>query len=289
MEIATTMSWGWDLKVPTDPETGEPSAENDWRSYKRKVENVNSLTDGQLAWLQQGWRPANERMQANFDTWSDKRLTRWKYQRYIKDYLRSVRGLDDGVGRIMEYLEKNGLKENTIVIYTSDQGFFLGENGWFDKRWMYEESFRTPFIVRWPDVVERGSYNEDFIQNIDFGPTMLDMAGVDVPDQMQGRSVVPLLKGNTPDDWRDSLYYQYFEYPAVHSVRRHYGVRTQRYKLIHYYREGEWELFDLKKDPEEVNSVYGEEEYADVQKRLKQELRRLQDKYKVPEEIALDD
>jgi arylsulfatase A-like enzyme len=293
MEIATTMSWGWDLKVrpdqvPRHPKTGKKVKAGEWRSYGR-LKSINALTEGQLAWLEQGYKPMNARLHADYASMSEKDLTRWKYQRYIKDYLRVVRGLDDGVGRIMEYLEKSGLKDDTIVIYTSDQGFFLGENGWFDKRWMYEESFRTPLIVRWPGTVEPGSVNKDFVQNIDFGPTMLGMAGLDVPEQMQGRSLTPLLKGQTPEGWRESLYYQYFEFPAVHSVRRHYGVRTERYKLIHYYRMDEWELFDLKKDPEELNSVYGEAAYQDVQKRMKRELRRLQDKYKVPEDIALDD
>ena len=280
MMIHGTMKWGWDLKVPTNPHTGETGKQ--WNRFK------NQVNEEQLKWLKQAYRPANERLHENIDDWSEKELTRWKYQRYIKDYLRSIRGLDTGVGKIMQFLERNDLKEDTIVVYTSDQGFFLGENGWFDKRWMYEESFRTPFIVRWPGTVERGSSNDDFVQNIDFGPTIMDMAGVDVPDEVQGRSLVPLMKGNTPDNWRDSLYYQYFEYPAVHSVRRHYGVRTERYKLIHYYRAGEWELFDLKKDPEELQSVYGDPEYKQVQKRMKQELKRLQDKYDVPDKIALD-
>ncbi len=283
MEIATTMGWGWDLMVPKSPKTGETSAR--WK----QVVNRNSLTDSQLQRLTEAYRPANERLYKRYGDMSEKERLRWRYQRYIKNYLRVIRGVDDGVGRLLAYLERTGLDENTIVIYTSDQGFFLGENGWFDKRWMYEESFRTPLIVRWPGVVDAGSTNDDLVQNIDFGPTMLEMAGVDVPDRMQGRSLVPLLRGETPSDWRDALYYQYFEYPAVHSVRRHYGIRTKRYKLIHYFREGEWELFDLKKDPKELNSVYDDPEYADVRRRLKKRLDQLQKKYEVPDKLVSAD
>jgi len=283
MEIATTMRRGWDLIVDQNPETGESGEQ--WN----RLVNHNDLTDRQLQRIKDAYGPANEQLYSQWDQMSDKDKRRWRYQRYIKNYLRVIRGVDDGVGRVLDYLERTGLDDNTIVIYTSDQGFFVGENGWFDKRWMYEESFRTPFIVRWPDEVRPGSSNDGFVQNIDFGPTMLDMAGLDIPDRMQGKSLVPLMKGNTPDDWRDALYYQYFEYPAVHSVRRHYGIRTDRYKLIHYFREGKWELFDLQEDPEELESVYGDSDYAQVQKRLKQRLDKLQDNYEVPEKIVSPD
>jgi len=182
---------------------------------------------------------------------------------------------------VLDYLEESGLAENTVVVYTSDQGWYLGEHGWFDKRWMYEESFRTPLLIRWPGAVEPGSVNDDLVMNLDFAQTFLDIAGVDAPDNMQGRSIVPILKGETPDDWRKSVYYRYYEYPAVHSVKRHYGVRTDRYKLIHFYYDiDEWELYDLKKDPDEMNNVYDDPAYADVVKELKAELKRLQKKYK---------
>jgi arylsulfatase A-like enzyme len=210
-----------------------------------------------------------------------KDLVRWKYQRYIKDYLRCIAGVDDNLGRVLKYLDDNGLAKDTIVIYSSDQGFFLGDRGWFDKRWMYDESLRMPFIVRWPAVVKAGSENKDLVQNLDFAETFLDAAGVKVPDDMQGRSLVPLLKGQTPKDWRKSIYYQYFEYPAEHSVQRHYGVRTQKYKLIHYYLVKEWELFDLEKDPGERKSVYHDREYEGVLRELKAELERLRKLYKV--------
>jgi arylsulfatase A-like enzyme len=212
-----------------------------------------------------------------------KELVRWKYQRYIKDYLRCIASVDDNLGRVLEYLDKTGLANNTVVVYSSDQGFYLGDRGWYDKRWMYEESLRMPLIIRWPAVVKPGSENRDLVQNLDFAPTFLDMAGVKVPADMQGRSFLPLLRGTAPADWRKSIYYHYYEYPAVHMVQRHYGVRTDRYKLIHYYITGEWELFDLQKDPGERKSVYGDPAYSDVVKELKAELKRLRKLYRVDE------
>jgi len=186
-----------------------------------------------------------------------KDLIRWKYQRYIKDYLRCIASVDDNIGRMLDYLDESGLAENTIVIYSSDQGFYLGEHGWFDKRWMYEESLRTPFIINWPGVTKPGTVNaEDIVSPLDFAETFCEVAGLDVPDDMQGRSLVPILKGNTPDDWRKVFYYQYYEYPGPHSVRRHYGVTDGRHKLIRFYEPeiDEWEMFDLASDPNEMKS-----------------------------------
>jgi arylsulfatase A-like enzyme len=211
-------------------------------------------------------------------------LVRWKYQRYIKDYLRTVASVDDNLGRLLDYLDEAGIAENTVVIYSSDQGFYLGDHGWYDKRWMYEESLRMPLIVRWPGVVRPGSESAHLVQNLDFAETFLDIAGLDIPSDMQGQSLVPLLRSERPDDWRDAIYYHYFEYPAVHMVRRHYGVRTERYKLIHYYEIDEWELFDLQADPEELSSVYDNPEYADVVEQLEDRLRRLRVEYRVPEQ-----
>jgi len=214
----------------------------------------------------------------------------WKYQRYIKDYLRCVASIDDNVGRMLDYLDEEGLTENTIVIYTSDQGFFLGDHGWYDKRFMYEESLRMPFIIRYPKEIEPGTVNEDMILNVDFAPTFLDYAGIDIPEQMQGASFRPLLNSNLPEGWQTSMYYRYWMHLAHHYVYAHYGVRTLRYKLIYYYadalgqpgaidepKEPEWELFDLEKDAYEMNNVYNAPEYADVVKELKAELRRLQE------------
>ena len=213
----------------------------------------------------------------------------WKYQRYIKDYLRCIASVDDNVGRLLDYLDEEGLGDDTIVVYTSDQGFFLGDHGWYDKRFMYEESLRMPFVVRYPREVRPESVNTDIVLNLDFAPTFLDYAGVDVPDEMQGTSFRSLLGGQPPADWQRIMYYRYWMHLAHHNVYAHYGVRTLRHKLIYYYadamgqpgaiddsREPEWELFDLENDPCELRSVYHDHAYAGVVKELRTELRRLQ-------------
>jgi arylsulfatase A-like enzyme len=210
-----------------------------------------------------------------------KDLIRWKYQRYMHDYLACIASVDDSVGQVLDYLRQAGLADNTIVIYTSDQGFYLGEHGWFDKRWMYEKSLHMPLLVRYPKEIKAGSVNRDMVMNLDFAETFLDYAGARVPDDMQGRSLRPILQGQTPSDWRKSIYYHYYEYPAVHSVKRHYGIRTERYKLIHFYFDiDEWELYDLKNDPDEMHNVYNDPAYADTVKQLTAELKQLRAKYK---------
>ena len=224
-------------------------------------------------------------------------LTEWKYNRFMHDYLACIKGVDDNVGRILKYLDDTGLATNTIVIYSSDQGFFLGEHGWFDKRWIFQESARTPFLIRWPGVIKAGSVNQDLVCNLDVAETFLQAAGLPAPDRMQGRSILPLLKGNIPTDWRTSFYYHYFEYPADHKVRPHYGIITTNYTLVHFYKpdvwaEGQtaiasipndyWELFDHQKDPGQMRSVYGEPAYAEVQTNLMQEVFRLRTELKEP-------
>jgi len=215
--------------------------------------------------------------------------TRWKYQRYIKDYLRCVASIDDNVGRMLDYLDAEGLADDTIVVYTSDQGFFLGDHGWYDKRFMYEESLRMPFVIRYPGKIEAGSVSADMLLNVDFAQTFLDYAGVDEDDRMQGTTARPVLEGHTPDGWRTAMYYRYWMHIAHHHVYAHYGVRTLQHKLIYYYADGmgtpgsgeetmepEWELFDLERDPLELHSVYDDPAYADVVSRLKAELDKLQ-------------
>ncbi len=238
----------------------------------------NLTPDQKKAW-DAAYNPKNKAFEAA--NLQGKELIRWKYQRYIKDYLRCIASVDDNVGDLLEYLDDSGLAENTIVVYTSDQGFYLGDHGWFDKRFMYEESLRMPLLVRYPRQIKAASVNKDLVQNLDFGPTFLDFAGVQVPKDMQGRSMRKVLQGKTPKDWRASVYYHYHEYPAVHSVKRHYGVRTKRYKLIHFYHDiDEWELYDLEKDPHEMRNVLADPAYADIVKDLKAELKRLRKKYK---------
>ena len=209
-------------------------------------------------------------------------LVRWKYQRYMADYLACIKSLDESVGTMLEYLEKSGLDENTVVIYASDQGFFLGEHGWFDKRFMYEESLKTPLLVRWPGVSKPGTVNKKMVSNLDFAQTFLDLAGIEQPSDMQGKSLKPLFEGKEPDDWRESVYYHYYCFPEYHAVRRHDGVRNSRYKLMHFYDLNEWELFDLEKDPMEMKSVHGDPEYAEVLSHMKGELMKLREEYAVP-------
>ena len=239
-----------------------------------------TLNPEQLKVWNAAYGPKNEAF-AKADLKGDD-LVRWKYQRYLKDYLRCIRSVDDNVGRVLDYLDKTGLAKNTVVIYNSDQGFYLGEHGWFDKRFMYEESYGTPLLARWPGVTKPGSVNEDLVQNLDFAQTFLSIAGVEHPTDMQGASIVPLLQGKTPKDWRKNLYYHYYEYPGCHSVRRHEGVSGKRYKLMHFYQENEWELYDLEKDPAEMKSVYADPEYKDIVAQLKAELERLKKLYEVP-------
>jgi arylsulfatase A-like enzyme len=211
-------------------------------------------------------------------------MTRWKYQRYIKDYLRCVTAIDESVGRVLDYLDEADLARNTVVIYTSDQGFFLGEHGWYDKRFMYEEALHMPLLVRWPGKVRAASVSSDLVSNVDFAQTLLEIAQVAPPEGVQGQSLVPLLLGQRPKNWRSSFYYHYYEYPAVHMVRRHYGVRTARHKLIHFYGLNEWELYDLQKDPREMHSVYDDPAYEPVRRELKAELERLRATLEVPDD-----
>ena len=212
-------------------------------------------------------------------------LVKWKYQRYAKDYLRCIDAVDDNVGRVLDYLDEAGIADNTLVIYTSDQGWYLGEHGWYDKRWMYEESFRTPCLIRWPGKIKPGSTSDKLCLNLDFPETFLEAAGLDVPEDMQGESLLPVITGEA-DKWRKSVYYHYYEFPGAHSVQRHYGVRTDRYKLIHFYQIDEWEMYDLEKDPNELKSVYDEPAYAEVRKDMEEELDRLKKKYKDDGSVA---
>jgi arylsulfatase A-like enzyme len=219
---------------------------------------------------------------------SSEEIKKYNYQRFIKDYCRVIASVDDNVGGVLDYLQSAGLADNTIVIYTSDNGFFLGDHGWFDKRFMYEESLRVPFLIRYPREIKPGSVNDDFILTVDYAPTFLDFAGAPIPGDIQGRSIRPLLRGETPKDWRASVYYHYYEYPAPHRARPQYGVRTRDHKLIFYYTINEWELFDLKKDPRELKSVYDDPAYADVVKKMKAELARLRAELKDTDELTAE-
>lgn len=205
---------------------------------------------------------------------------RWRYQTYIKDYLACVKSVDDNVGRVLNYLKENDLEQNTIIVLTSDQGFYLGDHGFFDKRFIYEESLRMPFILKYPNKVKPGSVNENIISNIDFAPTLLDLAGISTDQKMQGTSFVPVLDGKSLVDWQDAMYYHYYEFPFWHHVQPHYGIRTQKYTLAHfYYNIDVWELYDLEKDPHQINNIYDHLEYAKIVGELKLKLKKLMIKY----------
>jgi len=255
MEIANHMWLWYDLKI--DPEPGTTLTGPDtWASgrYERMSE------DQRAAW-RKAYGPRNAAFNAA-DLQGDA-LIRAKYQRYIKDYLRCVAGVDDSVGRVLDWLDEHDLARNTIVIYASDQGFFLGEQGWYDKRFMNDPAVRLPLLVRWPGVTPPGSRVDAVVQNIDVLPTLCAAAGVAVPDRVQGRDLTPLLQGQTPEDWREAVYYRYME-QGIHNVPPHEGVRTSRYALIHWPTHGEWELFDLETDPDEVHNVYDDACFAAV-------------------------
>lgn len=217
------------------------------------------------------------------DKLTGKELAEWKFQRYMRDYLKVVKSLDDNVGRVLDYLEKNDLLDNTLVVYTSDQGFYMGEHGWFDKRFMYEESFRTPLVMRLPKGYDRRGDITEMVQNIDYAPTFLEIAGVEKPADIQGISLMSLLRGEHQADWRPVLYYHFYEYPAEHMVKRHYGVRDNRYKLIHFYNDiDRWELFDLEKDPTEMHNIYGQPGTEEITRSMMLKLKKAQEDYDDP-------
>jgi arylsulfatase A-like enzyme len=243
-----------------------------------------NLTPEQLAAWNAYYGPRNEAFRkANLE---GKDLLRWRYNRYMHDYLGCIKAVDEAVGRLLKFLDDEGLAKNTLVVYAADQGFFLGEHGWFDKRWILEESLRTPLLVRWPGMARPGSVNANLTSVLDFAPTFLDAAGVAVPADVQGKSLLPLLQGEVPADWRKSFYYHYYEYPVPHRVRPHYGVVTDRYKLVHFYKPDVdyWELYDRQKDPNETRSFYSDPAYAEVVKELRNELTRQRAELKVPAE-----
>jgi arylsulfatase A-like enzyme len=213
-------------------------------------------------------------------------LARWKYQRYLQDYLATIESIDNNVGRLLDFLDAKRLSANTIVVYTSDQGFFLGEHGLYDKRFMYEESLRMPFLVRWPAVIKAGTTTTAMALNVDFAETFLDAAGLAVPESMQGRSLLPVLKGTTPADWRTSMYYRYYHDPGDHNTRAHYGVRTTTHKLIYYWKKDQWELFDLRADPLELHNLYGLPGQGPITSALKTELLRLKKQIRDDDQFA---
>ena len=275
MQIHGHAMWGHDFKMIVDPygdSTGFHQQLNRFSAEQR--EN----------WLA-AYTPKNEEFKTKYHDLSEEEIALWKYNRYIKDYLRTIKSVDDGVGELLDYLEEAGLAENTIVVYTSDQGFYLGEHGWFDKRFMYEESFRTPLLIRYPKEIKPGTVIDRLVQNLDFAPTFLDFAGIEAPEEMQGESFRDLVNGKS-NEWRNAVYYTYYEYPSEHMVKRHYGVATERYKLIHFYYDiDEWELYDLQMDPMEMKNVYDDPEYAVIQAAIHEKLKELRNFYGDSDEL----
>jgi arylsulfatase A-like enzyme len=283
LEIDRHMDLNYDLFVDLTPDYNQPASQK--RQDRSAWHNMKRMSPAQL----KQWRAAYAPKDAAFHKakLSGKALVRWKFQRYAKNYLRCVKGVDESVGRLRATLKDLGLAGNTIVIYCSDQGFYIGDHGWYDKRWMYEESLMMPFIVNWPGVTKPGSRDQHLIQNLDYAETFLDIAGAEIPADMQGASLVPLLRGQTPKDWRNSIYYHYYEYPSVHMIPRHYGIRTERYKLMHFYQFGnEWELYDLQSDPDELQNLYGKKGTGKLAANLKKQLRDLQKHYEDDSDIS---
>jgi N-acetylglucosamine-6-sulfatase len=270
MTIAEHLLMGYDLNV-LPPEEGRDADLFPNTSYDK-------MSPAQKAAWDAAFEPRNEAFKAA--NLQGEELVHWKYQRYIKNYLRCIASIDDNIGRLLDYLEWSGQLDNTIVVYSSDQGFYLGEHGMFDKRWMYEESLKMPLVVRWPGTIEPGTKIDALSQNIDFAPTFLEAAGVTPPAEMQGMSMVPLMR-DPKAPWREAIYYHYYE-EGEHNVARHEGVRIARYKLIHFYDTGEWEFYDLEQDPHEMQSRYNEPAYAEEVQRLKVVLASLREKYEVP-------
>ncbi|MCL7762566.1 sulfatase [Polaribacter sp. Z014] len=272
------MPMGWYCQLWTEMK-GKPNRYEDlggalWkRAYGR-------LSKEEKASFDKVFNPRNEAfIKANL---KGKELIRWKYQRILKNYLACVKSVDDNVGRLMDYVKSSGLESNTLIIYASDQGLYLGEHGWYDKRMMYEEAFRTPLIAYCPSIRKKGIVSKQLVQNIDYAPTILDFAGVEIPSEMQGESLLPILKNKKAKNWRKSLFYQYFDYPGGHDIQKHQGVVTKRYKLIYFYEINEYEFYDLKKDPSEMKNEYSNSTYKKAISELKKELIKLRKKYKVP-------
>lgn len=273
MTIYKDMYEGHDLKISVEKGSDE-LAHNPWKT------DFERMTPQQRAIWNKAYRPKNDKMhEANFN---ERELAIWKGQRYLQDYLATIASVDEGVGKILDYLDQSGLADNTIVVYTSDQGFFLGEKGWFDKRFMYEESLRMPLLIRYPKEIKPGTTVNALVQNLDFAETFLDFAGVEIPPDMQGKSFKNLLTGQSDEDFRDAVYYHYYDYPAFHMVKKMYGVRTKRYKLIHVYDDIDaWELYDLQADPIEEKNLINNESYSAVKARLLVTLDSLQRAYGV--------
>lgn len=285
MNILTHQNWAGDSKIK--PENMDKIGLKEAHSYDKRFYNmtVGRMNAEQKKAWDEVYDPINEDFMKKYPNMSEQDLMRWKYQRYMQDYLGCIASVDEGVGKVLDYLQESGLDENTIIVYTSDQGFYLGEHGWFDKRFIYDESFKTPLLIQWKNVVKAGSRNSQMVQNLDFAQTFLDAAGIKAPADMQGESLIPILKGKG-QNFRDAAYYHYYEYPGIHAVKRHYGIVTEKYKLVHFYHDvDEWELYDRMNDKSEMKNVYNDPKYAKIKAELHKKLTALRIKYKDSDEL----
>ncbi|MEX0314687.1 MAG: sulfatase [Allomuricauda sp.] len=287
MNLLTHMKYVYDTKVWPETITKMGGVTPEVPDLVNAFNNMyNRATDEQKAQYKPFLDAISKDFEENWPSMTSEEKMIWKYQRYMQDYLACISSVDDNIGRLLDYMDENDLSENTMVVYTSDQGFYLGEHGWFDKRFIYDESFKTPLLIRWPNKIKSGITSEEMVQNLDFAQTFLEAAQIEAPDDMQGESLIPLLTLNDQDWSRDAVYYHYYEYPAEHQVMRHYGIVTVDYKLAHFYYDvDEWELYDRKKDPQEMNNVYADPAYADVVKELHKKLEELRVQYKDSDEL----
>ncbi|PSL03794.1 sulfatase family protein [Cecembia rubra] len=286
MNILKHMSWAGDHKVFPElmDKLGIPEIGFDKRRYDFEYSRFN---DAQKEAFMNTYGKVNEEFGKAYPSMSEEDKMRWKYQRYMQDYLGTIQAVDENMGRLLDYLEANDLMENTIIVYTSDQGFYLGEHGWFDKRFIYDESFKTPLLISWPGKVKAGSRSDELVQNLDFAQTFLEAAGIEAPSDMQGESLIPILTGQENKWTRDAVYYHYYEYPAEHMVNRHYAIVTKDYKLVHYYYvEDQWELLDRNKDPMELKNFYDDPAYVEIKADLHRRLEALREKYKDNTDIS---
>lgn len=286
MNLLTHMNWAGDSKIR--PENMDKLGIKESHPYDKKnyIYTVGRMNAEQRKVWDATYDKMNEEFIKNYPNMNDTDKMKWRYQRYMQDYLGCIASVDEGVGKVLNFLKQNGLEENTIVIYTSDQGFYLGEHGWFDKRFIFDESFKTPLLVKWPGVIKAGSKNSQMVQNLDYAQTFLEAAGIKAPADMQGESLIPIFKGQGKN-FREAAYYHYYEYPGIHMVKRHYGIVTEKYKLVHFYHDvDEWELYDRTNDKNEMKNVYNDPRYAKIKAELHKKLAALRVKYKDSE--ALD-
>ena len=290
MNLLSHMKYGHDAKIrpKTLAEMGGVLPEipaMKWKEVDGFSGPYNRANEAQKALYDPIIDSINLEFKQDWPSMSREEKMRWKYQRYMQDYLGTISSVDDNVGRLLDYLEETELDQNTMIIYTSDQGFYLGEHGWFDKRFIYDESFKTPLLIQWPGHIAPGSTNDEMVQNLDFAQTLLEVANIEAPGDMQGESILSLLKSE--NTWtREAVYYHYYEYPAVHMVKRHYGIVSKTYKLVHFYYDvDEWELYDRLKDPSELHNIYDDPAYASIVTQLKLELKEMRIKYQDSEEL----